>query len=99
MAVQACVLRARRVQRVDAGGGPVAQLVERTELDGLRRTRLRTGGLHPVLDAVVTERALPYPSVFLALVDHAERAGGDAVPAPVADVLLHHHRAELRPHE
>ena len=47
------------------------------------------------LQPVVAERALPHPAVVLALVDHPERAGRDAVAAAVADVLLDHHRAVL----
>ena len=37
--------------------------------------------------------------VRLAPRDHAERARRHAVPAPVADIVLDHHRAELRAHQ
>src|SRR5207253_4985266 len=49
--------------------------------------------------AVVAEGALPGPAVALALVDDPERAGGNAVPTPVAHVGLHDHRPELGPHQ
>src|SRR3954452_12397827 len=78
---------------------PLTQLGQRTELDRVRRTRLRAGRLLVVLQPVVTERALPHATVVLALVEHAERTRWNAVAAAVAHVLLHHHRSELRAEE
>src|SRR4051794_41535871 len=76
-----------------------AQLVKRAELDRVGGARLRAGGLLVAVQAVVAERALPHAPVLLAAVEDAERAGGDAVAAAVADVLLHDDRAELRPEQ
>src|SRR5258708_18475413 len=84
-----------RVQRGDAELRTVAQLVENTERDRIRRARLRARRLHSDAQAVVTERALPGAAVVLALVDHAVGTGRDAVTAPVANVLLHDDRTEL----
>src|SRR5207302_2033269 len=90
--------------------GALSQLLERSELDRLRRAGLRTRRLVAPLEAVVAERALPDPPVLLApqnggrrvgrgldvaLVEHAERTGRHAVAAAVANVLLHDHRAEF----
>src|SRR5207302_7565310 len=41
------------------------------------------------------ERGVVLGARQVPLVEHAERAGGDAVAATVADVLLHDDRAEL----
>src|SRR5581483_532477 len=50
------------------------QLVERPELDRLRRARLRARRLVPALQPVVAERALPdAPVRLLAALDRAER--------------------------
>src|SRR5205085_12121990 len=93
---------------------PLPQLVERPELDRVGRAGLCAGRLVAALQPVVAERALPDASVLLApeegrrrirrrrqmpLVEHAERTGRHAVPAPVADVLLDDDRVELRPEE
>src|SRR5687767_8045012 len=74
---------------------PLPQLVQRAELNRCGRARLRARGRLSVQQAVVAERALPHPTVALALVDDAERAGGHAVAAAIADVLLHDDGAEL----
>ena len=73
------------------------QLVQRAELDRLRRARLGACRLEPVLEPVVAERALVHAAVAadLALRDHAEGTRGDAVAAPVADVVLDHDRSKL----
>src|SRR5581483_7242261 len=88
-----------------------AQLLERAELDRLRRAGLRARRLVTALQPVVAERALPHAPVLLRegrqvgsrcelpLVEHAERARGDAGPTAVADVLLHDDGAELRAEE
>src|SRR5207247_213519 len=83
-------------QLAQPGRGALAQFVQRPELDRLGRAGLRAGRRHARPQPVVAQRALPRPAVALALVDHPVRAGRDAVPAAVADVLLHHDRAELR---
>src|SRR6185437_591098 len=68
---------------------------ERAELDRVRRAGLRAGRLQPVVQPVVTHRALPRPAVALAPLDHAVRARRNAVAATVADVLLHYDCREL----
>src|SRR6266545_2917741 len=78
--------------------GPLDELRERAQrsiLDGLGRARRGAGRHQPVTDPVVAQRALPRPPVALTLVDDAVRARRNAVPATVADVLLHHDRAKL----
>src|SRR5581483_4568864 len=75
--------------------GARPQLLERTELDRLGRARLRARRRHALGESVVAERALPRPAVALALIDDAVGAGGDAIAAAVADVLLHDDGAEL----
>src|SRR3954454_15470663 len=79
--------------------GPLAQLVQRAELDRVGRARLGARRLRPDPEPVVAERALPGAAVVLPLVDDAVGAGGDAVAAAVADVLLHDHGVELRPEQ
>ena len=75
--------------------GPLAQVGQIAELDRIGGARVRAGGLHIVLEAVVAERALPGAAVVLAPLDHAERTRRHAVAATVAYVLLDHDRAEL----
>src|SRR5581483_101963 len=94
--VQPGVGNARLHQLSDPPLGPPSQLVQLPELDRIRRARLRAGRLHTGTEPVVAHRAFPRPAVSATLVDHPVRACGDAVPAPVADVLLHDHGAELR---
>ncbi len=98
-AVEAGLGHARRLQRVDPSRGPGPQLVQRPELDRLGRAGGGARRLQPAPQPVVAHGAFPGPPVPLALVDHPERAGGDAVAAAVADVLLHHHGAELGAHQ
>src|SRR5262249_39662537 len=66
-----------------------------TELDGVGGTRLGARGLESGAHAVVAERALLGRARDRVDPDHAERAGADAVAAPVADVRLDDHRVEL----
>src|SRR5206468_758207 len=99
LAVEAGVGPARLAQVGHPARGPLAQLVQRPELDGIGRAGLGAGGFHAVAEPVVGQRALPDPAVPGPLVDHAVRAGRDAVAAAVADVLLHYHRAELGPEQ
>src|SRR5690349_6488074 len=77
----------------------LAQVAELTELDRVGRARLRARRLLVVLEPVVTERALPHAAIALALVEHAEGTGGNAIPAAIAHVLLHHDGVELRAEE
>ena len=86
---------ARDLQHLQALEGALAHLVERPEGDRLRRARLRARRGHVVLEAVVAEGALVRATVHLAAIDDAVRAGRDAIPAAVADVLLHDDGAEL----
>src|SRR5262249_12387189 len=79
--------------------GPFPQFVQRAELDRLGRAGLGAGRGQAVADPVVAQRALVRAAVGFPPPDHAERAGGDAVAAAVADVVLDHHGAELGAHQ
>ncbi len=57
------------VQPGQPGVGPFPQLVQRPELDGVRRAGLGAGRLLPDAEPVVAQRALPRPTVLFALVD------------------------------
>src|SRR5690349_1647270 len=83
------------VQLRDTLPGPLAQLLDRPKLNGGSWARLGTGRRHVVLLAVVTERALVGVAVLFVAPQHAERTGGDAISAAVADVGLNVHVAEL----
>src|SRR5690606_3352454 len=78
-----------------------AQLFYVAVLDRLRGARLRAGRCLAVGEPVVAEGALLGDTDLrvalraLAAVDDTVRAGGHAVSATVADVVLHDHRAEL----
>src|SRR5262245_45569975 len=72
------------------------QLVPEPELDRLGGARLGAGGAEAGVDPVVAERAIVRPAGVVVEGDDAERAGADAVPAAVADVLVDGDRAELR---
>ena len=74
---------------------PPAQLVEVPVLDRVGGAGLGAGRLQPVLQPVVAERTLMRPAVGRAERRHAEGAGGQAVAAAVADVLLDVDRVEL----
>ena len=78
---------------------PFAKLVQQPELDGLSRARFGAGRREAITQAVVAESALVGAPIRLASVDHAERARRHAIAATVADIVLHHHRAELGPHK
>src|SRR5207245_10918927 len=97
--VPAGVVPPRRLQRLDPFRRPAAQLVERAELDGLRRARLGAGRVETTLQAVVAHGALPCQTFVLPPVVDPEGARRHAVAAPVADVLLHYDRPELRPEQ
>src|SRR5437868_4248279 len=75
------------------GAGP--QLGDRPELDRVGGTGLGARRLEPHLEPVVAQGALLGRARHRIDVDHAERARGDAGPAPVAHVGLDHHRVEL----
>src|SRR5699024_10701676 len=98
----------RGVLTVEACGGdpglvqvrqtPVSTLLEFVavaDLDGFGETGLGTSRFHTITDPVVAQGALPGPSVLFPATAGAVRAGGDAVPADVADVLLDHDGLEL----
>src|SRR5207244_4100513 len=94
---KARVVDARLAEVLEPSVRALEQLVQRAELDRLRRARLGACRLEPVLEPVVAERALVHAAVAadLALRDHAEGTRGDAVAAPVADVVLDHDRSKL----
>src|SRR5829696_5387228 len=77
------------VQRLDPFRRALSQLVEVPELDRVGRARLRAGGLEPVVQPVVTHRALPRAAIAFTTLDHTVWAGRNAVAAAVANVLLH----------
>src|SRR5437667_8971015 len=90
---------AARRELCDARLGARAHLVEIAEEDRLGRARLRARGHQPVLLTVVAERTLERTAVYRIFVDDAERAGDNAVAAPVADVGLDVDAAKLCPHD
>src|SRR5580693_1920842 len=67
---------------------PLAQLIDRPELDRVRRASLGARRDEAVLLAVVAERAFVRMAVEVAASDDPERAGRDAIRAAVADVAL-----------
>ena len=83
------------VELLDSGASRGVQLVERPELDGIRRAGLGARRLQPVPQPVVAQRALVGPAIVLSAIDHAEGATGHAVTAAVADLLLHDHGPEF----
>src|SRR5689334_1951513 len=87
-AVEVRPVLAPGVQLGDAAARLLAQFLDRAELDRGGRARLGAGGDQPVALAVEAERALVRQAVDRAPRNHAERAGGDAVGAAVADVGL-----------
>ncbi len=95
---------AASLQLAQPAPGPLAQLLNVAELDRCRRAGLGARRCHVVLQAVVAERALVgRAGLEVAIdgrpVDHAERTGGHAVAAAVADVLLDIDGAEFRANE
>src|SRR5262249_241570 len=68
--------------------GPLAQFLDRAELDRRRRARLGAGRDQAVALPVVAERTLVRMAVEAGAGDDAEGAGGDAVRAAVAHVGL-----------
>ena len=94
-AVQVRALDPARMQLGHPARGDLHQLLVGAELDRVGRAGLRAGRLQSVLQAVITERALPCPPVDGVAVDHAERTRGHAVATPVAHVRLEHHRLML----
>src|SRR5205823_1229275 len=95
-AVELRVLEAHRLERLDALLRLGDQVVAEAELDRLGRARLRARRPEAVVNAVVAERALRRRARALVERHDAERAGGDAVPAAVADVLADVDGAVLR---
>src|SRR5262245_51348592 len=94
--VELGVREAHRLERLDAALRLLHELVAEAELDGLRRARFGARGPEPVVDAVVAEGALRGAPRVAVEAHDAEGAGGDAVPAAVADVLVDVDGAELR---
>ena len=76
------------VQLLDPTASPIAQLVDRPELDRGGRAGLGAGRDKAIPLAVVTKCALVRVAVEVAPGDDPERAGRDAVRAAVADVAL-----------
>src|SRR5271156_5517800 len=76
------------VKLLDPVPRPFAELVDRPELDRVRRAGLGTGRDEAVLLAVVAERALVRMAIEVAARDDPERAGCDAIRAAVANVAL-----------
>ena len=76
------------VQLLDPLARALAQLLDRAELDRLRRAGLGAGGDQAVALPVVAEGAFVGVAVEVAARDDAERTGRDAVGAAVADVGL-----------
>src|SRR5581483_9701838 len=70
--VELSAVPALRLQLVEPRVGAPAELVERPELDRLRRAGLRACRLVAALQAVVAERALPDPAVLLLAEDRQE---------------------------
>ena len=95
VAVEPRLGHATLVQLLDPVGGALAQLVERTELDGVGRARLRARRFQAVAQPVVAQRALPCAPVALAPVDHPVGTARHAIAAAVANVLLHNDGTEL----
>src|SRR5207237_7407742 len=74
----------------------LVELIQRTELNRVRRTGLGARRLQPALQPVVAQRAFVRLAVVDVQLDDAERTRRNTVPAAVADVLLDHHSTELR---
>src|ERR1017187_124106 len=96
---------ARGVERIDSVLRAHTQLIQIAVLDRLRRACLRAGRGHAVSETVVAQGALLCDADIacarraLAAVDDTERARRDAVPAAIANVVLHHNCPELGAHE
>src|SRR6266850_1876292 len=94
-AVQPGARLAQHVELLHPPLGPLLELADRPELNGLRWACLRAGGHHAGLQSVVTQRALLRRARCVVDVDHTERARGDAHAAAVAHVRLDDHGVEL----
>src|SRR4029453_4330330 len=89
------VLEAHPLERLDAPLRLLHQIVAEAELDGLGRARHGACRPEPIVDPVIAERALRRAPGVVAEAHHPERAGRDAVPAAIADVLVDVDRPEL----
>src|SRR5438105_3916620 len=96
IAIDLRVTDSLRLQRLQPGGSRLAELVEWAELDRLRWAGGRAGGLQIVLQPVVTEGAFLRRPGIAVETDDAIGAGGDAVAAAIADILLDEDGVELR---
>ena len=77
-----------RLKLLDPVPCPLTQLIDRPELDRVRRAGLGAGRDEAVLLAVVAERAFVRMAIEVAARDDPERAGRDAIRATVADIAL-----------
>ena len=91
------VVHPTRTKVLDPACGSLTQNVKLAELNRLRRARRCARRLQSRLLPVVAEGALECPPIVGPPIDHAERAGDDAVAAAVADVGLDEDAAELGP--
>ena len=85
----------RLVKVLHTVAGPLAQFVDRAELDRLGRTGLGAGRDEAIPLAVVAERTLVRMAIDAAAGDDTEGAGGHAGRAAVADVRLDEDVLEL----
>src|ERR1700742_2863452 len=72
-----------------------AKLLDRPEVNGLGWTCLGAGRLQTVALAVIAERAFVRMTAHVAASDDAERAGGYAARATVADISININVLEL----
>ena len=82
---------------------PCAQIIEPPEHDRFSRTNFRAGRSEPALLSVVTKSAFECAAGvgqrLRAPIDHAKRAGNDAIPAAIANIVLHQHRTDFSAHD
>src|SRR5947209_1289185 len=75
------------------------EFVEISELNRFGRTRLGAGRCHPILLAVITQRAFPGSAVVFSSVDYSEGTVYDAVATAIADIRLNIDTVELGSHD
>src|SRR6185503_5836148 len=84
-----------RVQTLDTFARPIVERGDLAELNRIRRTGFGARRLQAAFQSIVAERAFVSFAVGNVHLDHTKRAGGHAVTAAVADILLNHHGVEL----